>query len=189
MGEPDLLEYLATDSENAGKAVLEKALGTEFVIADDDAANWALRKIQKIEREMMRIDEQAEAEIERINLWRKQNLVGLASDRAFFESKLTAFHRFLQAQGAAGKTYKLPAGELKSRAQQPKITIENQEQLIQWLKENDLGDLVTVKESVGVSALKPLMKGERLVTDEGEIVKGAFVEVPEGDSYSVAVAK
>lgn len=145
-----------------------------FRIANSDQANWALRKLAIIRREMKQAEEQADREIQRIEHWLKGELERLQGDAEFFESLLCEYHRDIYEQNPKAKTVKLPAGTLKLRAQQPEFK-RDEDKLIAWLKGTGRADLVKIKESADWSALKKdvaVVNGQAIIKDTGEVVEG-----------------
>ena len=161
-----------------------------FRIENSDQANWALRKLAIIRREMKQAEEQADREIQRIEYWLKGELERLQGDAEFFESLLCEYHRGIYEQNPKAKTVKLPAGALKLRAQQPEFK-RDEDKLIVWLKGTGRADLVKIKESADWSALKKdvdVVNGQAIIKDTGEVVEGVTaIERPPKFSVEVDI--
>ena len=73
-------------------------------------------------------------------------------------------------------SYELPGGKLVLKAQQPEYE-RDEEKLVAWLKKNDLGGMVKVKETANWAELKKTLKadGDCMVTTDGEVVPGIKV--------------
>lgn len=86
-------------------------------------------------------------------------------------------------------SYELPGGKLVLKAQAPKFT-PNDAELVPWLKQNGLTDLVKVKEEANWAELKKLLKempdGAGVMTEDGEIVPGVKVE-PREPKFTVTL--
>lgn len=163
----ELVDYLAEKTERT----------TPFVVEDDGGAEWAFRKLQKIEREMTRVRDQASQEMARITDWVTDTCGPLEREKEFFEGLLIAYMHKLRANDEDVKTYKLPAGTLTAREQPESILIENEEGFLKWAEEH-LKTVLTTKIMVSPdkSALKKLIKDGKVVTEDGEVVPGVTVE-------------
>ena len=160
----------------------------QFIIDDDQKANWALRKIRQLQEKRKANIQLAEAEIERINTWLKEVNGDLEQSIDYFTGLLEGYHRQVLEQDPKAKTIKLPYGKLKMRAQQPEFIRDN-DKLLSWLKQSNKTDYIVVKESPDWAQLKKTLQvaGNALVdTETGEVVEG--VEVVEREpKFSVEV--
>lgn len=139
-------------------------------IEDDDAANWALRKLAVLEDEQDRINTQAFAEIARINEWRTTRLAALTHHHDFFQARLTEYFRAIRHNNPDTKTYHLPAGTIASRATPGHIEILDEPALIAWAETN-APDLVATRKTVSKTAVKKLAvakDGVSLIDGNGE---------------------
>jgi len=122
-------------------------------IVDDDGAAWASRKLQAAHREVAKVDAWAEREKARIDRVAAEERRSHERDIDFFQTHLALWLRDLIADGRTKKSLSLPGGKIALRARQPKLNIENEEHLLDFLRGHH-PDLVKVKESVNLSALK-----------------------------------
>ena len=143
----------------------------EVACFDDDSAEYLLRRIRE-----------ANAQYERMESWYDMQLKKCAEIRdrtvAWAERGL---RYYLEVNPAAKKTktqlsYELPGGKLVLKAQQPEYE-RDEEKLVAWLKKNDLGGMVKVKETANWAELKKTLKadGDCMVTTDGEVVPGIKV--------------
>lgn len=152
-------------------------------IANDDQANRQILKIAKLNKELERIEAQADNMIERVKKWKESEGQKIKEKREWYQHLLTGYLIALQENGEAGKTYKLPAGEIKSRAGRVKTEVTDEAAFIAWARENAPE---AIKEKALTSQLPPYkIEGDVLVTPEGEVVPGIQLTQPTGDSYSV----
>ncbi len=161
----------------------------QFIIDDDQKANWALRKIRQLQEKRKANIQLAEAEIERINTWLKEVNGDLEQSIDYFTGLLEGYHRQVLEQDPKAKTIKLPYGKLKMRAQQPEFIRDN-DKLLSWLKQSNKTDYIVVKESPDWARLKKNLQvaGNALVDPEtGEVVEGVEV-VERGPKFSVEVS-
>lgn len=149
-----------------------------FKIETKDQAAWALRKMSRIQAEIEENNKVAQAEVERITVWRNEENEKLQRSISFFESLLHEYFMQLREDDPKLKTMKLPHGSLKMRKQQPEFQYD-ETQLLPWAKEN-LPEAVVVKESVAKTPVK------KHIQETGEMVPGVqMVERPEKFSVEV----
>jgi len=122
-------------------------------IVDDDGAAWASRKLQAAHREVAKVDAWAEREKARIDRVAEEEKRSHERDIDFFQTHLALWLRDLIADGRTKKSLSLPGGKIQLRARQPKLNIENEQHLLDYLRGHH-PDLVKVRESVNLSALK-----------------------------------
>lgn len=108
-----------------------------WMVTDDSAANWALRKLAAEVAEIERIDAQADAEILRIKQWAEQAKKQPEHDAAFFESRLLEYRRCLEVMDPDLRpTYGLPAGELKRTAGRKSVKVTGKDEFVMWALDN-----------------------------------------------------
>jgi len=159
-------------------------------IVDDDGAAWASRKLQAAHREVAKVDSWAEREKARIDRVAEEERRSHERDIDFFQTHLALWLRDLIADGRTKKSLSLPGGKIALRARQPKLNIENEEHLLDYLR-GHYPDLVKVKESVNLSALKKAvaLDGQTVVlADTGEVLEDVWAE-PQEDSISFSPAE
>jgi hypothetical protein len=157
-------------------------------IKTDDEANWALRKIKQAKDALVKKEEFAKREIERIQTWLDAEKESAGKDVSFFETALYGYFRALQAEGALGnkKSLKLPHGTLQMRKKQAKLERDDNK-LIEVAR--PLG-LVKVKESLDWAEFKKrlIIDGYKVIDKEsGEVLDAIRVVEPECDEFSVKV--
>jgi len=79
-------------------------------------------------------------------------------------------------QNPRQKTFKLPAGQVQIRAQQPEY-VRDDAKLIGWLKGNDMADYIEIVEKLRWGDLKKQLKqlGDKMLSPDGEVVDGILV--------------
>lgn len=142
-----------------------------FHVTDDKAAEWCMKKIQEAEADRAMWKAHYEAQMQKVN-------ESADSAVAYFTARLEEY--FATVPHKATKTqqsYTLPGGKLVRKQQQPAFTTDDAE-LVPWLEQNFMGQLVKVKKTADWAGLKKVVTvdGENVVTDEGEIVPGVKVE-------------
>ncbi len=143
-----------------------------FKIESKDQAIWALRKIAQAKADQDENTRAAQAEIDRIAVWRNEENEKLQRSVSFFESLLHEYFMQLREDDPKLKTMKLPHGSLKMRAQQPDF-IYNEDELLEWAKVF-MPEVVVVKETVSKNPVK------KHIRETGEMVPGVTItERPE----------
>lgn len=176
----DLMDYL--DGENdRQRFTSEEDSSQPFRIQNLDQANWAVRKIARIEMKRRQCRELVEAETNRLKSWLEAREQEASRERSFFESLLRSYLEEQRQSDVRLKSIKLPAGSVGLRKQQPEFIRDN-ERLLAWLKANH-PELIKVQESPDWAGLKEasLVQGGTLADPEtGEVVDGVkVVERPE----------
>lgn len=143
-----------------------------FIIDDEDKANWALRKLARLEADRAAAEEQARLERERIAVWLESQTAKLDREASFFKGLLEQFHRNQLNVDPAKKTIQLPAGTLKARKAPDKVEVLDG--FITWATMNDRKDLLRVKVDPDKAAIKDaLLKDgevlEHVVRITGEV--------------------
>lgn len=174
---------------------LAKEPAEPWEIHDDAEANWALRKIYQAEREIERVNANAQREVERILLSRDAAVQSAQQTVSFMKLHLIHYRRKLEeADPTLPKTYRLPAGVLSRRKGPSRYVVTDEKAFIEWAERNDPDayrrtPLVSAldnpnyrcvgeqKESSDVEQRSPI------VTTSGELVPGVE-RVREPDRYS-----
>lgn len=149
----------------------------EFVIDNDEKAEWALRKIAEERKEAQRYIDVCKSMILEYEEKIRKEEERLSKKTSYFEGKLQQY--FLCVQHKSTKTqkiYKLPGGTLRLKYQQPEFK-RDEEKLLNWLKENKLMDFIKVKETPNWAELKKNIKisGDTAVSEDGQIIEGVEV--------------
>jgi len=150
----------------------------QLTLDSPESACRALRKIQVLKKKAAEIERIADAEINRINEWRAEELRKLNDNIAWFEALLYAYHHLELERDPNRKTIKLPYGTLQIRAQQP-VFHRDEETLFNWVAKNKPKYLVPQDPKLDWAGLKSTLKvaGNVLIDPEtGEQVPGVTVE-------------
>lgn len=163
----------------------------KFEISDLNSLNWSFRKIAALKQQEKEIKQLADVERERINTWEQDSLNPIHNSISFFEGLVQAYHaKQLAEDPKKNKTISTPYGKSKTRRSSESVEKQNEELLLEYVFENDLGEFI--KSSVKWADLKKSLRiveisGEKVIVDEnGQIVPGVSVK-PESISYSVEV--
>jgi phage host-nuclease inhibitor protein Gam len=143
------------------------------------AADWAMRKVAKLDRESTAISDTAAEEIDTITKWRDAEFARIAPQREHWTWLLADFHEKQLAEDPKAKTIKLPHGALIARKQPDNIEIEDVKTAMAWCHACNDDYLRFPDPELNRSAIKAA------VLKNGEIIPG--VEVVVGEiKYSVA---
>ena len=147
-----------------------------FRLTDENMANWALRKVAKARAEYEEAAKVAEAEVRRIDDWLNSRKRDLERTEEFFGGLLTGYYLPQHMENPRQKTFKLPAGQVQIRAQQPDY-VRDEARLIAWLKGNDMAGYVEIVEKLRWGDLKKQLKqlGDKMLSPDGEVVDGILV--------------
>lgn len=149
-----------------------------FKVDTEEKANWALRKLAKIEEQRQEDIALAEAEIQKIESWLEQKKEKHDRDTDYFQGLLAAYAQERRREDPKFKSLKLPNGVVRFRKQQPKYHYVD-DRLLESLKAHGRDDLIKVKESPDKANLKKqfAVNGDKLFNpDTGEALEGVTVE-------------
>lgn len=149
---------------------------TEFSIDSDEVAEWALKKVLAAKREKERLT--ALIDVERASLDRKQEEIDkrYENETSYLLFKLSEYFKTVEHKDSkTQESYQLLSGKLVYKKPQQKL--EQQEDLLEWCKEN-APEYVRTEQKVEWGQIKKCMKvvGEQVIYDcTGEIVQGVAV--------------
>ena len=159
-----------------------------LLVKNKSDADFYLRQINKLKKQKEEINEFVDQEIERqlrlYQEYREDRMRPLDSQIAFYENALKTFAMNEYAE-TNKKTIKLPNGTLAIKKQQPKY-VYNDDQVLEFLQENNYNDYIRTKAEVNKKDLKKnavINNNNELVID-GKVVPGVIV-VPQEDKFEV----
>ncbi len=151
--EVDVDEQLLLQETGVAGSSLEAVVDApRFIIDDEDKANWALRKLARLNAQLEAVEEQARRERERIATWVADVSGPLNRQRVFFESLLEGFHREQLSADPNRRTIKLPAGTLKIR--KTPASVELDDNFVEWAQKRERDDLLRVKVEPNKAAIR-----------------------------------
>lgn len=159
------------DKEESGK--------DDFIIDNDNLAEWALTKIKQERIEAQRLDDVCDNQIEFYKEKKEHNKDQLEQKTNFLTSKLYEYFSRVNHHGTkTQETYKLPSGTLKLKHPKPKYNIDN-DKLVKWLKTRGMKDYIKIEEIPKWNELKKnvVTTDQSVVDENGEIVDG--IEITE----------
>ena len=159
-----------------------------LLVKNNSDADFYLRQINKLKEQKEEINKFVDQELERqmrlYQQYREDRIRPLDNQIAFYEEALRTFAMNEYAE-TNRKTIKLPNGTLSIRKQPPKY-IYNDEEVLSFLKENNLNDYIRVKEEVNKKDLKKAtqINNNNQMMINGKEVPGVVV-VPQDDKFEV----
>lgn len=157
-----------------------------FTITDDRAANWALRKIGQMQKQIEDNNALAVAEIDKIEAWNKQENQKSKDGIDYFQGLLSYYALSKREADPKFKSLKLPNGKIAFRKQQPKWSLD-EEKVIQSLKDANASDLIKVTEKPKLADIKKAFQvkdGKAIDMETGEVVEGITIE-DQPDTFGV----
>ncbi len=149
-------------------------------IKNDDDAEWLIEKVNEDLIESTRYKESLKSKIEALEekLKKVEEEENLAIERRdsylaeYFESIPDKFKKKSKTQ----EKYRLPSGDIIKKYPNPKFKRNNNE-LLDWIKNNKYDDFVEIKESPKWGELKKITQviNGQVITEDGEIVNGVEV--------------
>ena len=145
-----VLDYLSATPASADYPVMSQAEADSY-----------LSRIAELDNTVVANEDSAEQQIDRIRLWLEMESVKLDKQRAYY---LFALESWMHQQDLSTKT--LVNGILKVRAQQPEITIKDEDAV---LKDDRFVRIVPEKRAIDKAALR------KYVVSTGEEIEGTEV--------------
>lgn len=173
--------------------VEEEEILEEVPVLDDASAEYVLRQLKA-----------AEDQYDRMSAWYKvqsQKLKDLRDrTRIWAETCLRPYFEMVPHKGKKILSYEMPGGKLSLAKQDPEYEVTEPQKLVEWLRANDMGNLVKVKEEPQWGDFKETLKDDkkqihtlvdedgvlRVVTLDGEIVPGVTA-TERDDKFSIKV--
>jgi hypothetical protein len=149
-----------------------------FVIKDDKAAEWALKKIAEESAESQRMVNVCDTMINEYQFKKQKAQEELEKKTSYLREQLRLY--FEKVPHVATKTqevYKLPSGTLKMKFGGIEYKRDD-DTLVKWLEDSGRNELVKVKKEADWATLKKDVshKGNVVITADGEIVSGVVVQ-------------
>lgn len=166
-----------------------------FVVDDLAKAEWAMKKIATLQKDVEEKQQQAKRMKEEyassVDAWLTSECESAQSDIEFFRSLLEPFIKAeIEKSNGKKKSINLPSGSCGYRKQSAvyrmggEVVDAKNETLKEWLRKNN-ADYVKTAETVDWGEFKKhlvAMEDGRVVVD-GEIIEGLTAEVPEATFY------
>lgn len=155
---------------------MDYELNEGFKIDNDNAADWAIKKIREEEEERDRLIAIAAAQIEALNSRIEDLNKYCESKTGYLRSLLIEyFNTVPHKETKTQETYKLLSGSLVFKKPSVKI-VHDDERLLEYLKANAGIEFIKVKESIDWASFK----SELVITDDGKVVDTGLGIVVDG---------
>lgn len=179
---------LAAEVEQLKVKLADDMDGEKLLVKNKSDADFYLKQIAKLRQQKEEINDFVDAEIERevknYEAYREQSLRPLDGQIAFYEEALRTF-ALNEFEETGKKTIKLPNGSVTIRKQPPKFVYDD-EQIIDFLQENNMDTYTKTKVEVNKKELKKygaVNNDNQLIVD-GKVVPGVIV-IPQEDKVEV----
>jgi len=176
----DLHDFLDLE-DDLQRVSSEEETGRAFRIRNLDQADWAVRKIARLEARRQECRDLVEAESAKLAAWLKKQEEEADRERSFFDSLLRDYLEEQRQQDPRLKTIKLPHGRVGLRKQHPEYIRDN-DQLLTWLQANrpELVKVKTEPDWAAVKAAATVLGDIMADPDTGEVIEGIrIVERPD----------
>lgn len=180
-----------TEQSNSFQEFLDGREQTEkgtFKITNEEQANWALRKISQLKKQIEQNNEFAEMEISKVEAWRQSENKKQQDSIDYFTGLLAEFALQKKKEDPSLKTKKLPYGKLQFRNQPSKWNVDKAK-VVKYLEETGMNDFIRVKKEPKVADIKKafnVQNGKVINPETGEIIEGIEVE-ERGEKFGVIV--
>lgn len=184
LADESLHETLDVQFDVAFASVGDEGLG--FSVRDELQADWALRRLQRVEERLGEIHALAAAERAVIDEWEMTESAKLQADHDNFSALLKAYMARSLELDPKRKTIRLPHGELKARTTAPRWSFDTS-LFVEWASKARLKELLRIVVEPDKDAIKrtvQVLDGRAFL--EGEPVEGVTVEAGETRFYVTA---
>ena len=161
---------------------LKEDIEQGFIINDIHKATWALKKIKAIEEKQQQLKQIKDYEIESIEKWFNKEVEEINRDKISLEALLQAY--YLENK-KLDKKFKLstPYGSVGMRKSK-KWHYQDEEKLINYLKDSNNSELIRVKEELDKAKIKSVFK-DGINPETGEILPCIHIEEVETISIKI----
>lgn len=156
----------------------------KFVVTDDNKADWCLGKIAEAEKQKLEIIQYVDRKMAMLEAFRQQALAQQDATIGFMTSLLRPYVK-AKVEGQKKQSIKLLNGTCGLKTPKPKFEVD-EAVLLAWQKENK-PEMVKVTEKANWAELKKqvVVDGDKVVTEDGEVVPGVVVVQPEEKEFYV----
>ena len=156
----------------------EQVNDERFIVDDDQKANWALRKISELQKEVERNTKLAEQEIDKIKQWETTQNKQIGDSILYFEGLLNEYAIKQREIDPEFKSMSLPNGRFGFRKQQPKWEY-NDEKVLSYLEQAGMNDLIRTTRVPNKAEIRKIFEvvDDKVINKEtGEVVEGIEIE-------------
>jgi len=156
----------------------EQVNDERFIVDDDQKANWALRKISELQKEVERNTKLAEQEIDKIKQWETTQNKQIGDSILYFEGLLNEYAIKQREIDPEFKSMSLPNGRFGFRKQQPKWKY-NDKEVLSYLESAEMEDLIRTTRVPNKAEIRKVFEvvDDKVINKEtGEVVEGIEIE-------------
>ena len=161
---------------------LKEPIQQGFTIDNLEKATWAMKKIKAIEEKQQQLKQIKDYEIESIEKWFNKEVEEINRDKEHLE---TLLHMYYRENKEKNKKFKLstPYGSMGMRKSK-KWHYQDEEKLINYLKDSNNSELIRVKEELDKAKIKSVFK-DGINNETGEILPCIHIEEVETISIKI----
>ena len=161
---------------------LKEPIQQGFTIDNLEKATWAMKKIKAIEEKQQQLKQIKDYEIESIEKWFNKEVEEINRDKEHLE---TLLHMYYRENKKIDKKFKLstPYGSMGMRKSK-KWHYQDEEKLINYLKDSNNSELIRVKEELDKAKIKSVFK-DGINHETGEILPCIHIEEVETISIKI----
>lgn len=152
-------------------------------------AEWAMRRLSNAEGAWDEIEQEANAAMLRIQEWKQDAQRHFAREIDFFTRALELYGLARRAATGAATT-PLPSGKVKTRWVDPKLVVDDEKAVVDWLDKHGYHDAINTKKTVLVSQLPGrVVVADRIVGYRIVMADGSWSETEGPDEPGVSVGE
>lgn len=161
---------------------LQEPIQQGFTIDSLEKATWAMKKLKAIEEKQQQLKQIKEYEIETIEKWFNKEVAEINRDKMNLE---TLLHMYYKENKEKDKKFKAstPYGSISLRKSK-KWHYQDEEKLINYLKDSNNSELIRVKEELDKVKIKSVFK-DGINHETGEILPCIHIEEIETVSIKI----
>jgi len=153
----------------------------QFTVDSDSKAEWAINQIKEQYTERDRLIKVCDEQIEIYNLKKEEYQKKCEDKTSYLKSMLQQYFATVEHKSTkTQESYELPSGKLRLKYPKEKFKIDDSK-LLEWLKDNARIEYIETKVSPKWGEFKKAVAvvGNKVVTEEGQVVEGVAVEMTE----------
>lgn len=162
------IKNLGLDTENEEQR-------EEWRVENDSQADWCLDMIREYQAEYNRFKIVVDNKISQLQEALEKEKEQAEKNINFFTGKLAQYFATVpKKKTKTQESYKLPSGRLVKKYRNPEF-IRKDEELVKWLEENNMTELIKIRKSANWAKLKKKAQvaGDKVVLeDTGEVING-----------------
>jgi len=176
-------DYVSRANEIKAKVqAKDKKDSDPFKVTNNSSASWTLKMLTSLNKQLDEVQKTADKERANIQEWEDNEKERIETSISYFESLIEKYYsKKLKEEGEDFKI-NTPHGKVSTRKGRDKWKYNDEQKIVDWLKENKYHDFYKIQEKLKKREFKQnfeVVEGKVVDTNTGEIVDG--VEVEDGE--------